>query len=394
MLNLCEDRGQFMQAFAAAQLRGQTVLLPSSRSPGTLLEIAEDYPDCYALTDGLVVPDGISSVAFEALTEGEAIDKCFPEDIPDQHVAALVFTSGSTGRPTANAKTWGSLTRGVELACQRFGFGPETSIVATVPPQHMYGLETSVMLPLIAGSRIHAGRPFFPDDILDALGLLDGGRLLITTPVHLRAMLQSGLQWPELEAVISATAPLDPQLARDCEALFGVPVREIYGCTEAGSLASRRVSEDERWLLYDDFSISQSQGITRVNAPHLAGSVELADVIELIDAQRFRLLGRDSDMLNMAGKRASLAELNIRLSAIEGVEDGVFFLPEEGARLSAFVVAPGMEEKVILGRLAEHIDPVFLPRPLYLVDHLPRNETGKLSLQALLGLRRTLKGQA
>ena len=383
-----------MLAFAAAQLRGQTVLLPSSRSPGTLLEIAEDYPDCYALTDKLTIPEGISSVAFSALTPGDDIGQCFPEDVPDQHIAALVFTSGSTGRPKPHSKTWGSLRHGVTLVCQRFGFGPQTSIVATVPPQHMYGLETSVMLPMLAGPRIHAGRPFFPDDIREALEMLDGSRVLITTPVHLRAMKQSDLPWPEIDAVISATAPLDPHLARECEAIFRAPVREIYGCTEAGSLASRRVTEDERWLLYDDFSISQSQGMTRVSAPHLAGPVELADVIELVDAQHFRLLGRDSDMLNIAGKRASLAELNIRLSAIEGVEDGVFFLPEEGARLSAVVVAPGIDEKVILEQLAEYIDPVFLPRPLYRVDHLPRNETGKLSRQNLLDLSHAIKEQA
>ena len=145
MLNLCEDRGQFMQAFAAAQLRGQTVLLPSSRSPGALLEIAEDYPDCYALSDELVVPKGILSVTFDALTSAAVMERRFPEDIPDKHTAALVFTSGSTGRPKAHAKTWGSLSHGVTLVCERFGFGPDTAIVATVPPQHMYGLELSLI---------------------------------------------------------------------------------------------------------------------------------------------------------------------------------------------------------------------------------------------------------
>jgi acyl-coenzyme A synthetase/AMP-(fatty) acid ligase len=103
------------------------------------------------------------------------------------------------------------------------------------------------------------------------------------------------------------------------------------------------------------------------------------------------LLGRTADLVNVAGKRSSFAYLNMQLNAIPGVVDGVFFLREAAgsgqtgiARLAAVVVAPGLNAAQLSAQLRRRIDPVFLPRPLLLVDQLPRNATGKLPEQALL----------
>ena len=76
------------------------------------------------------------------------------------------------------------------------------------------------------------------------------------------------------------------------------------------------------------------------------------------------------------------------------MRDGVFVAPFENAaeahdgtaRLSAFVVAPGLTAADILSALRERIDQVFLPRPLHIVDALPRNPTGKLTREALRAL--------
>ena len=115
---------------------------------------------------------------------------------------------------------------------------------------------------------------------------------------------------------------------------------------------------------------------------HVEKPFLLADVIELRDQYTFLLHGRTADLINIAGKRTSLAHLNFHLNSIAGVRDGAFVMPEEddGAvtRLMAFVVAPGITGETILSALRERIDPAFLPRPLCLVEALPRNETGKL----------------
>ena len=133
----------------------------------------------------------------------------------------------------------------------------------------------------------------------------------------------------------------------------------------------------------------------RISAPHLPEPVVLGDIIELVGESEFRWLGRDQDMINIAGKRGSLAHLNHRLARIPGVIDGVIFLPsEDSKRLAALVVAPGMEPSAILEALKEAIDPAFLPRPMYLVPMLPRQETGKLARKMVLDLYETARSTA
>ena len=94
-----------------------------------------------------------------------------------------------------------------------------------------------------------------------------------------------------------------------------------------------------------------------------------------------------ADQVNIAGHRMSLGDLNQTLLDIDGVQDGVFFLPDEDpefvTRLTAFVVAPGKSEDQIQRALRARVDPVFLPRPLVLVSRLPRNATGKLPRELL-----------
>jgi acyl-coenzyme A synthetase/AMP-(fatty) acid ligase len=128
----------------------------------------------------------------------------------------------------------------------------------------------------------------------------------------------------------------------------------------------------------------------RVGGGHVESDVGFTDLVELEDAHTFVLQGRSTDLVNIAGKRSSLAYLNQQLLAIEGVEDGVFFLPDEPrggiTRLIAFVVAPRLSREALMSALRARIDPAFLPRPLYYVDALPRAAIGKLTREALTQL--------
>jgi acyl-coenzyme A synthetase/AMP-(fatty) acid ligase len=111
--------------------------------------------------------------------------------------------------------------------------------------------------------------------------------------------------------------------------------------------------------------------------------LRLVDRISILNGEKFILHGPAGDLIKIGGKRASLQALNHELNAIDGVMDGVFYLPATSFdRLAAFAVAPGLSVSEILGQLRKRIDPVFLPRPLRLVDALPRNITGKLPLDS------------
>jgi len=389
-VNLCEDRYLFTVGFAAVMLRGQTSLLPPNRAPRVIEEVAQSYAPSYRLDDALV------EKAFRASAEAPpAIAPGF-DTVADPHLACVLFTSGSTGRPQPSAKRWGDLKKGSGLLQARFGIGGPnaTSIVATVPPQHMYGLETTVLLQLTGAACVHGARPFFPQDICSALEQVPAPRVLITTPLHLRACVDAGLRWPRLEQIISATAPLTAELAGRAEEQLGAPVREIFGCTEGGSLASRRSVRDTTWQPYDGVRVEVDAEGAWVQGPQLPVPIRLSDRIEREPGGRFKLLGRSEDLINIAGKRGSLGDLNQKLLEVPGVVDGAFYVPDgergRDPRLCALVVAPTLSRSQVLEALAERLDPVFLPRPLFLVDELPRNETGKLARAALAALVKEL----
>jgi len=198
---------------------------------------------------------------------------------------------------------------------------------------------------------------------------------------------------PPLAGIVSATAPLPAELAAAAEARFGCEVRELFGSTETCVVARRRSAREQAWTPLPGVRVQPQPDGSLVHAPHLPAPVVLADLVEIVDAQgRFVLRGRSADLLEIAGKRASLGDLTRKLQAVPGVVDGVVFQLDAGAagngvrRIAALVVAPQLDPAAILQALRCSIDPVFLPRPLKCVAALPRNATGKLPRAALLAL--------
>jgi acyl-coenzyme A synthetase/AMP-(fatty) acid ligase len=245
-----------------------------------------------------------------------------------------------------------------------------------------------------SGNALSHAQPFYPADICQALAAVPPPRVLVSSPVHLRALLDAGLALPQITRVLSATAPLSARLAQDIEARCRAPLMEIYGSTETGQIASRRPTQSAEWQLFPGIKLIVEGDCVRACGAHVESSITMNDIIEPVTDEYFLLHGRVADMVNIAGKRHSLASLNHLLNTIPGVVDGAFYMPEETGddhitRLAAFVVAPGLDAPHLLAALREHIDPVFLPRPLLFVDALPRNRTGKLPRAVLQTLFQT-----
>ena len=398
LVSFCNDRYRFAVGLGAALVRGQVSLLPPTQTPEMLAQMQQAYPGLYALTDAPQATHGIEQVLYPDSEGAPAVPGPVPEFALEQ-LAVIVFTSGSTGRPTPHPKTWGAIARGAAGEALRFGLcGSDRSrrttgksgtvLVGTVPPQHMYGLESTVLMALRNGLALHAARPFYPADVRAALEDIPAGRVLVTTPVHLRALLADSVELPALELIVCATAPLSAEMAAQAEARFGAPLHEVYGFTEAGMVATRRTIDGPLWHTLPGVRLREQGNTVRVRGGHVQNEVAFSDVVEVRDAETFVLHGRNADLVNVAGKRSSLAYLNHHLNSIDGVEDGVFFMPDETeaevTRLTAFVVAPGLSRQALIEALRESIDPVYLPRPLYFVESLPRNATGKLPRQVLL----------
>jgi acyl-coenzyme A synthetase/AMP-(fatty) acid ligase len=399
VLNACADRYHFAVGLAAALLAGKTSLLPPSHTPETIRQMVAFAPDVFCLCDGptaIALP--LLAYDAEAAAPAAAALAAFAgiPTVPGARTLALVFTSGSTGAPVPHRKLWGAVVLDVqaEAAALLLPPAPPVQVLGTVPPQHMYGLESSVLLPLHSGGALCAAHPFYPADICAELARLPRPRLLVTTPVHLRALLDAQVTVPPLDLVLSATAPLSEELAAQAEARLGVPVQEIYGSTETGQIATRHSTRTRYWTLLDGVKLVQQGERCWASGGHVDPPMPLGDLLELAPDGRFLLHGRLGDLVNIAGKRNSLGHLNHQLLAIEGVVDGMFVMPDgddaDGVtRLAAFVVAPGLTEAALRSALRQRIDPIFMPRPLVLLPELPRNSTGKVTRATLDTLLRS-----
>ena len=390
VINLCEDRYHYAVLLGACAVSGRVSLQPASQSAQTLAQLADSHSGAYAVIDSassadLPVPvshwQDLSSSDAEVHTDIPLIDAA--------QTVAILFTSGSTGAPQPHAKTWGKLVANGRAEALALGLLERPHVlVGTVPAQHSYGFESTFLLALHGGCSFWSGKPFYPQDLADALAQAPQPRLVVTTPYHLASVMATDVALPTVDLWLSATAPLDTALAAQVEAQTGAPLFEIYGSTESSQLATRRTTDGAAWQLMPDVRLEQEGSISYACDGHVEGRIALADIIDLHADGRFTLQGRHADMVNLAGKRSSLAYLNHQLCSIDGVQDGAFFLPHEDSgtqigRLTAFVVAPGLERAALLAALRQRIDAIFMPRPLVLVEAIAHNATGKITRDAL-----------
>ncbi len=394
VVDLCPGRFDFAVVMGAALTRGLPVLMPPNAMASTLALLQRTHP-------GAWIVEGIDATID---TDAGIAATAPPPLIPAQQLAAVLLTSGSTGVPVPHGRTWGSVVANARAQAQRMAdvLGRTNleglTLVATVPAQHSYGFESSVTLALLGGASFDDARPFYPADIVDALERVPRPRALVTTPFHLKTLLAAGLALPEVDVIFSATAPLSPQLAAQAEAALRGVLFEVYGCTEAGQVATRQTTASPTWTTYGELRVSQRKGDDDaetywVHGGHVFEPTLLADILELDDARHFRLLGRSGDLIHVAGKRSSLGHLNHHLNSIPGVDDGAFWMPPDDpaggvTRPVAFVVARGLDTAVIARALHERIDPVFVPRRIVVLDALPHNETGKITAATLADLAR------
>lgn len=399
VFNLLRDRYEFTVAFAAIMAAGKCNVLPASPRPGALTRLAQQLPDAAIIHDGLDQLPDMSVINFD-LPADPAADAVGGSEIPQLdpgQLAALTFTSGSSGTATPVRKSVRTL-RGAATIYEDALLPKGCSITATVPAQHMYGLELGSLQAFWSPVRFSAGKPLFPADVQAELEETSGTRVLVTTPLHLRALVESGLEFPQLSRVLCATAPLESALAQQAERMLAAPILDVYGCSEAGCLATRRVATTQDWTplpgfsFYDEPAGEQAlqehdeSSRTLVNAGHLEAAVPLSDRLELSQSGQFHLAGRLGDMINVAGKRGSLGEITRLMLEVPGVTDAAALLPGPAVdnQRPAALFTGSADIESIRQRLGEVLDPVFIPRPLLRVDALPRTSTSKLPRDALL----------
>ena len=395
--NLCTSRVSFLVTWLAA-LRSNTLLvLPPSGGHADLAGVLKSTPHPVIVADPSQAINQTWRSSAECLicpavgTASKSSDADLAWQPDWDRTAILLYTSGSTRAPEPQPKTLLQLATGAQVLGEALsrrnvgGLSAVQRIVCSVPPQHMFGFEASVMLSLMHAIPVHEGRPLLPADVQQAFAD-SPATAWITTPVHLRGLVQSGEFLLNCNLVVASTMPLTQQLARQTEDLVGAPVLEIYGSTETGVLAMRRSADEAAWAPVSGVRVEMVNDATLAYGSHFTSPMHLPDRIEIDATGNFRLLGRSTDMIKIGGRRASLAGLNMLLADLPGLEDGVLYLPtttNPTERLCLIYSGPTLDRAGAERWLRTRLDSAFVPRIFVRVDKLPRSDTGKLPRQAL-----------
>ena len=402
LLNLYENRYFFLLGLLLGIKRNSVHLFPSNTSPYTLEFLEQKYSKILILNHTRLDTKKADFIDIEQIlqekktfqsSENKSIEEFFNRDIVNDK-RIIIFTSGSSGNPQAFTKKWSDFIAVAKQLARPLALQHKPMILATVPAQHMYGLEASIIMPLVNGLGIYDSRPFYPADIASVLNTQAQETLLITTPIHIRACLKTAVKLPFLQCALSATAPLDCDMAMQFESRQKTSLFEIYGCTEVGVIATRQPADSKRWLCLADIEIKKSvDNEFYINTERSIRTFILNDYISDVNNNRFLLNGRKADIINLAGKRTSLSYLNHHLLNNSLIEDGCFYQPDSEQRLIVFIVVDKnqLTEKQLKDYLKSRLEAAFLPRKIYYVKQLPRNKTGKMLYNDIKSLYQKVK---
>ena len=428
----CDDAYAFAVGLLAIAGAGARAVLAPSRQPGMLRELAQKVHG--AVVDG-ELPEALADLPCWHPLERAGASGCAawdPRPLDRDAPLAVLFTSGTTGEGRRVEKAVRHLEDEVEVLEERFGaqLGRDARILATVAPQHLYGLLFRVLWPLASGRPFLRSAVLHPEELAPHSGE-DAPFAVVTTPVTLRHLVERGelaRRRADCRAVFSSGGPLAADLAQRAADALGCTPFEGYGSTETGGVAvrqQRRGGEPWQLLRGVEARIDPATGCLAVASPFASAEEDrhfvTGDRVDFTDTGEFQLLGRADRVIKVGEKRLSLPDMEERLRAHAAVGDAMLLAlgkaakrprseakPSEARaaaeigvgepRVAAVVVptaaawdavaADGRRAlaKILTEHLAAHFDRVLLPRAWRFVAALPSNAQGKSTQDALRAL--------
>lgn len=302
-----------------------------------------------------------------------------------------LFTSGSTGQPKKIIKPIALLDEEARMLHTRFEQRiVGCRVVASVVPQHLYGLTFRIFLPMACGLPLHASMLYYAEQLC---ALPSGHRyVFISSPAFLKR-LDANLTPPTVGMLLSAGGMLPWKEVKETQSWLKVWPDEIYGSTETGVIAWRqRIDNGTSWQLFPDVTLRAEGDDWRVLSPLLndAQGLLLDDMIELVD-DGFRLAGRRGRVVKIEEKRVSLNEIEKRLMTLEGIVDaaalpvsrggrqgiGVVLVLSENARQQWQTSGGRAQEQAWRRALLPWLESVAVPRYWRVLDEIPVNSMNK-----------------
>lgn len=315
----------------------------------------------------------------------------------------VFMTSGSTGAPKRIVRSSEQLDRDAAALVATFSFLAATkpNYVFSIRSEHLYGALWRDRVPRLAGCAVHSETIISVEQLDSASS--GGNSIFVTTP----SFLEKALENPDFRnlhgrfvAIITSGGPLRGNTAKTVHDQLGVCPLEIYGSTEAGSIAWRRQSEsDEANLLPGVLATTDAKGQLVITSSPFAMETPMTmpDSVQFVSERSFKLLGRSDRMIKVLEEFVSLKQVEtafeghpyIERARAEGLVNGVvrvgILLVASAAGRNALATAGFAKVAAALRRdLIDSIGFNAFPRRMRFVRAFPADERGKTTSAAVI----------
>lgn len=322
--------------------------------------------------------------------------------------ALLKFTSGTTGVPRAVRFRSEQLLADCQNICETMGITDRDLNFGVVPISHSYGFSNLLTPLIVRGVSLALSNDRIPRAIIDGLA---GSRATVFPgmPVFYQSFceINERPRLPDLRLCISAGAPLPVEIAQAFHEKFRRKIHSFYGASECGGICYVRETQPIPGLVGEamsgvtlelvdpevsnSFIRVQSRAVADGYFPvpdedKLGHGIFVPDDLLEKTAHGYRIVGRSSDLINVAGKKVHPAEVEAEILRCEGVREAIVFGRESERRnqeIAACVVAKGLTEGELLAYCRARLSSWQVPRRIYFVDAIPINERGKTSRHEL-----------
>lgn len=273
----------------------------------------------------------------------------------DKEFSFLYFTSGSTGFPAGALKTTENIISEIEVLSELINKNHKINkVIVTVPFIHFYGSLMGLFFPLFNNIDIILKEHFLPNDLLE---MIDDNSLVITTPLYIKSLNRLNAKKNLNKALfISSTAPLLKEDAKEFKDKFSTNIIQIFGSTETGGIAYK-FNDETLWTpLEKVITTTNENNELKVKSPFISNlvfekefketnqEIQTFDYVEF-EENRFKLVGRSSQILKIAGKRYSTIQIENILEKIDGIEKAVVFVNSSNNSLKDEILDITIESK-------------------------------------------------
>jgi acyl-coenzyme A synthetase/AMP-(fatty) acid ligase len=322
--------------------------------------------------------------------------------IPPAGIAHLKLTSGSTGMPRAIALTAGQLAADADHIVSTMGLRPDCPNLGVISLAHSYGFSNLVTPLLLHGIPLILAPSPLPAAITEAAR--NWRQLTLpAVPALWRTWRDAEAIPPNLRLAISAGAPLPLPLEEAVFARWGVKIHNFIGASECGGIAfdrskTPRTDPTCTGTAMDGVRLAADEtGQLIVSSPAVAstywpeaderlggGTFRSTDLVAIDPDGQLRVLGRASDLINVAGRKVSPETVEQALLAHPSVRDCIAFgIGDEASRGEAVAIVYALRDSVsetaLRSFLAARLPPWQVPRHWWHCDDLGVDSRGKRS---------------